>query len=48
MPELISLELAFFALIVSECAIIDAFERRRWAENREGTSIPPLPPFQLN
>lgn len=34
MPELISLEFAFIALIVSECAVIDAFEKRRWAGNR--------------
>jgi hypothetical protein len=33
MPELLSLEFAFIALIVSECAVIDGFERRRWAEN---------------
>ena len=35
MPELISLEFAFMALIVSECAMIDAFEKRRWASKRD-------------
>ena len=30
MPELLAAEFAFIALIVSECAMIDAFEKRRW------------------
>jgi len=34
MPEFISVELAFISLIVLECALVDAFERRRWAEER--------------
>ncbi len=37
MPELLSLEFAFIALVVSECAIIDAFEQRRWASKRDST-----------
>jgi hypothetical protein len=38
MPELLAVEFAFLALIVSECAMIDAFERRRWAEHRSDTA----------
>lgn len=34
MHELLSIEFAFIALIISECAMIDAFEKRRWANNR--------------
>jgi len=32
MSEFMSVELAFVSLIVLECALVEAFERRRWAE----------------
>ena len=36
MPEFMSVELAFVSLIVLECALVDAFERRRWPRRTDG------------
>lgn len=36
MPELLAVEFAFNALIVSECTMIDAFEKRCWVSKHAG------------